>query len=275
MRIFKPTTPGQRQRITVDYSVLTKKEPEKALSFGRKRRKGRSTKGVITTRHKGGGSKRTYRLVDFKQNKIDVPAYIASVEYDPNRSAFIALAVYRDGDKRYVLATKHMKVGDTILTSENAPFNEGNRLPLAKIPLGFFVHNMEFEPGKGGQIARSAGSAAKVMAHEGVYTQLLMPSGESRKVLSICLATIGELSNVEHNLINLGKAGASRWRGIRPTVRGSAMNPRDHPHGGGEGRQPIGLRYPKTKWGKHALGKKTRSAKKRSNRLIVKRRSKK
>lgn len=275
MKVFKPTTPGQRQRIVVDYSTLTKKEPEKSLSFGRKRRKGRSTKGVITVRHKGGGSKRTYRLIDFKQNKIDVPARIVSVEYDPNRSAFIALAVYRDGDRRYVLATKNMKAGDAVITSASAPLNEGNRLPLAKIPLGFFVHNMEFEPGKGGQIARSAGSAAKIMAHEGAYTLLLMPSGESRKVLSVCFATIGELSNTEHNLINLGKAGASRWRGIRPTVRGSAMNPRDHPHGGGEGRQPIGLRYPKTKWGKHALGKKTRKKRKLSNRLIVKRRSKK
>ncbi|MBI3685271.1 50S ribosomal protein L2 [Candidatus Azambacteria bacterium] len=275
MKTLKPTTPGQRQRVITDYSVLTKKEPEKALTFGRKRRMGRSKKGRITTRHKGGGSKRLYREIDFMQNKIDIPAKILSLEYDPNRSAFIALALYRDGERRYVLASKNIKTGDTIVTSESAPLTEGNRTSLVRVPLGFFVHNVELEPGKGGQIARSAGSAAKIMAHEGAYTQLLMPSSESRKVLSRCLATIGELSNAEHNLVSLGKAGASRWRGIRPTVRGSAMNPVDHPHGGGEGRQSIGLPYPKTKWGKHALGKKTRRRKKLSSRLIMSRRNKK
>lgn len=274
MKARKPTTPGQRQRVIVDYSSLTKKEPEKSLTYGRKRRMGRSTKGRITTRHKGGGNKRLYRLIDFKQNKMDVSARIASLEYDPNRSSFVALAIYRDGEKRYILATKNMKVGDVIITSENAPFTEGNRLPLAKIPLGYSVHNVEFEPGRGGQMVRTAGSAATVMAHEGAYTLLSMPSSESRKVLSLCFATIGELSNAEHGLASWGKAGASRWRGIRPTVRGSAMNPVDHPHGGGEGRQPIGLKYPKTKWGKHARGKKTRRKNKRSDRLIVARRTK-
>mgnify|MGYP001579346394 CR=1 FL=1 len=272
MKTFGPTTPGQRQRSVVDYSVLSKKEPEKSLTFGRKRRMGRSTRGRITVRHKGGGSKRLYREIDFRQDKMGIPGRIASIEYDPNRSGFIALAVYRDGEKRYVLATKHMKEGDTVLTSAEAPLEEGNRMPLERIPLGFSVHNIELAPGKGGQIVRAAGSSAKVMAHEGNVTQLLMPSTEVRKVLSRCFATIGELSNPEHNLVSLGKAGASRWKGIRPTVRGSAMNPVDHPHGGGEGRQSIGLPYPKTKWGKHALGKKTRKKRKASDRLIVSRR---
>ncbi len=272
MKTFGPTTPGQRQRSVVDYSALSKKEPEKSLTFGRKRRMGRSTRGRITVRHKGGGSKRLYREIDFRQDKMGIPGRIASIEYDPNRSGFIALAVYRDGEKRYVLATKHMKEGDTVLTSAEAPLEEGNRMPLERIPLGFSVHNIELAPGKGGQIVRAAGSSAKVMAHEGNVTQLLMPSTEVRKVLSRCFATIGELSNPEHNLVSLGKAGASRWKGIRPTVRGSAMNPVDHPHGGGEGRQSIGLPYPKTKWGKHALGKKTRKKRKASDRLIVSRR---
>jgi len=275
MRTFKPTTPGQRQKISVDYSSLTKKQPERALTFGRKRAKGRAANGTITVRHKGGGHKRRYRMIDFKQDKLQVPARIAALEYDPNRSAFIALAVYQDGEKRYVLATKNMKVGDSIITAPDAPFTEGNRIPLAKIPVGFFVHNVELEPGKGGQTIRAAGTAAKVTAQEGMYTYLLMPSGEVRKILGRCFGTLGELSNPEHNLVNLGKAGASRWRGVRPTVRGSAMNPRDHPHGGGEGRQSIGLRYPKTPWGKHALGKRTRKKKKSSNRLIVNRRQKK
>lgn len=272
MKVYKPTTPGTRQRIGLDYSALAKKEPEKALTFGRKRRKGRATSGTITTRHKGGGSKRLYRMVDFKQNKLDVPARICSIEYDPNRSAFIALALYRDGDKRYVLATKNMKVGDTIVTSLAAPFKDGNRMSLGTYPVGFMVHNVELEPAKGGQIVRTAGTAAKVMAQEGAYTHLLLPSGEVRKVLARCFATFGELSNAEHNLVSRGKAGAMRWLGVRPTVRGSAMNPRDHPHGGGEGRQPIGLPYPKTPWGKHALGKKTRRKNRASGKLIISRR---
>ena len=275
MKHFNPTTPGQRQKISADYSVLTKKEPEKSLTFGRKRDVGRGAMGRITVRHKGGGNKRLYRIVDFKQNKINVPAKITSLEYDPNRSAYIALAQYKDGEKRYVLATKDMKVGDEIVYSDSAPLKEGNRLALEKIPVGFFVSNIELQPKKGGQIARSAGSYAKVMAHEGKYTNLLMPSSEVRKVLSACLATIGVISKPEHNLINSGKAGRSRWLGIRPTVRGTAMNPVDHPHGGGEGVQGIGMPYPKTPWGKHALGKKTRRKNRISNKFIVKRRSKK
>ncbi len=275
MRQLKPTSPGQRQRTIADYSSLTAKEPHKALTFGYKRRVGRSKAGRITVRHKGGGNKRLYRIIDFKQNKIDVPARIETLEYDPNRSAFIALAVYQDGDKRYVLASKNMKAGDTIITSDNAPLTEGNRMSVGKVPPGFFVHNVELQPNRGGQIAKSAGSFVKVMAHEGKFTLITMPSSEVRKILSVCLATIGVLSKGEHNLLNLGKAGASRWRGIRPTVRGTAMNPVDHPHGGGEGRQPIGLPYPKTPWGKHALGVKTRRRKSRSAPFIVSRRSKK
>lgn len=255
--------------------LTKKKEPEKSLTFGRKRRMGRSKAGTITTRHKGGGNKRLYREIDFKQNKMNIPGKIIALEYDPNRSAFISLIQYHDGEKRYGLAVKNMKVGDTVITSETAPLADGNRLPLAKIPVGFFIHNMEMQPGRGGQVVRSAGSSAKVMANEGKYTHIRMPSSEVRKVLSTCLATIGVLSNAEHNLISYGKAGASRWRGIRPTVRGTAMNPCDHPHGGGEGCQPIGLPYPKTPWGKHALGKKTRKKNHVTNKFIVSRRVKK
>lgn len=275
MKKLRPTTPGQRQRIIIDYSLLSKKKPEKSLIFGFKRRKGRAKSGEITVRHKGGGNKKLYRIVDFKQNKFDVPAKVVSLEYDPNRSSFIALLSYSDGDKRYILAGKDMKEGDAVITSENAPLVDGSRLPVHKAPAGFFVYNVELQPGKGGQIARTAGSYAKVMAHEGGRTHLMMPSSEIRIVSSKCLATIGMVSNTEHNLVNLGKAGASRWRGIRPTVRGSAMNPVDHPHGGGEGRQSIGLPYPKTPWGKHALGKKTRRRKNPTSKFIVKRRSKK
>ena len=274
MRQLKPTSPGTRQRTIADYSSLTATKPHKALTFGYKRRVGRAKSGTITTRHKGGGNKKLYRVVDFKQNKLDIPATIVSLEYDPNRSAFIALAAYRDGEKRYVLASKNMKAGDTIITSENAPLTEGNRLPVGKMPPGFFVHNVELQPNRGGQIAKSAGSFVKVMAHEGKFTMITMPSSEVRRVLSSCLATIGVLSKGEHNLINFGKAGKSRWHCIRPTVRGTVMNPVDHPHGGGEGKQPIGLRYPKTKWGKHALGKKTRRRKNRSQVFIVSRKVK-
>ncbi|MBI3671287.1 50S ribosomal protein L2 [Candidatus Azambacteria bacterium] len=273
LKRFKPTTPGQRGRTVVDYSVLTTNKPEKSLTKGYKRGVGRSKAGRITTRHKGGGNKRVYRCVDFKQDKFDIPSKVVSLEYDPNRSAFIALLVYADGEKRYVIAEKNMKVGDKVITSNDAPLKDGNRLPLKKIPVGFFVHNIEIEPNKGGQIVRSAGSAAQVMANEGGYTQLLMPSKEIRKVQDGCLATIGVVSNTEYALVNHGKAGRSRWVGKRPTVRGSAMNPVDHPHGGGEGRQGIGLKYPKTPWGKHALGKKTRKKRKGSDRLIVRRRS--
>ncbi len=273
LKRYKPTTPGQRGKTVVDYSVLTASEPEKSLTKGFKRRKGRATSGRITTRHKGGGNKRLYRFVDFKQDKFDIEAKVLSLEYDPNRSAFIALVCYADGEKRYIIAEKNMKVGDKIITSENAPLKEGNRLPLSKIPVGFFVYNVELQPNKGGQIVRSAGSSAQVMAQEGGYTHLLMPSKEIRKVQSNCLASIGVVSNQEHSLVNYGKAGRSRWLGRRPAVRGSAMNPVDHPHGGGEGRQGVGLKYPKTPWGKHALGKKTRKKNKYSDKLILRRRN--
>ncbi len=272
LKRLKPTTPGQRGRTVVDYSVLTVKNPEKSLTSGFKRRKGRATSGRITVRHKGGGNKRLYREIDFKQDKFDVPAKVTTLEYDPNRSAFIALLTYADGDKRYVIAEKSIKVGDEVITSEKAPLKEGNRMPLKNIPVGYFVHNIELQPNKGGQITRSAGSSAQVMANEKGYTQLLMPSKEIRKVLDSCLATIGIVSNTEYALVNHGKAGRSRWVGKRPTVRGSAMNPVDHPHGGGEGRQGIGMKYPKTPWGKHALGKKTRKKHNPSNKLIIRRR---
>lgn len=272
LKRYKPTSPGQRGRTVVDYSVLTKTKPEKSLTSGFKRRKGRATSGRITTRHKGGGNKRLYRHIDFKQNKFDIPAKVTSLEYDPNRSAFIALLTYADGEKRYVIAEKNMKVGDKVITSKDAPLKEGNRLPLSKIPVGFTVYNVELEPNKGGQIIRSAGASAQVMAQEGGYTNLLMPSKEIRKFQDSCLATIGVVSNIEHSLVTKGKAGRSRWVGKRPAVRGSAMNPVDHPHGGGEGRQGIGMKYPKTPWGKHALGRKTRKKNKHSDKLIVRRR---
>jgi len=274
LKRLKPTTPGQRGRTIVDYSILTRSSPEKSLTSGFKRRKGRSTRGRITVRHKGGGNKRLYREIDFKQNKLDIPAKVISLEYDPNRSAFISLVCYADGEKRYIIATKTTKVGDIITISEKAPIKDGNRMMLKNIPTGFLVHNIEMQPNKGGQMVRSAGASAQVMANEGSYTQLLFPSKEIRKVENACFATLGVVSNNEHNLVNKGKAGVSRWRGIRPTVRGSAMNPVDHPHGGGEGRQGIGMKYPKTPWGKHALGKKTRKKSKASSKLIVRRRLK-
>ncbi len=273
LKRLKPTTPGQRGRTVVDYSVLSKSKPEKSLTCGFKRRRGRATNGRITTRHKGGGNKRLFRKIDFKQNKFDIPATVSSIEYDPNRSAFIALLCYADGEKRYILATKSMKLGDKVVTSESAPLKEGNRLAVGNVPTGYFISNIELQPNKGGQIVRSAGSSAQVMANEGGFTHILLPSKEIRKIENKCFVTLGVVSNHEYNLTNYGKAGASRWRGVRPTVRGSAMNPVDHPHGGGEGRQGIGLKYPKTPWGKHALGKKTRNKKKASNKFIVKKRS--
>lgn len=272
MKTYKPTTPSRRFMTTVDYSILTKKKPEKKLIFGRKRDVGRS-KGAISVRHKGGGVKRKYRLVDFRQEKLDIPAKVLSIEYDPNRSAFIALIVYKDGEKRYILAPQNLKIGDEIIVSNNAPIKEGNRLPLANIPVGTFVHNVALEPGGEGKIARSAGCAVQLIAKEGKYAHLLMPSTEIRKVNINAMASVGILSNPEHNLVVIGKAGRSRLMGKRPHVRGSAMNPCDHPHGGGEGRAPIGLKHPKTPWGKPALGVKTRKSKK-SDKLILRRRIK-
>jgi len=276
MKQYKPTTPGRKGMTTIDYSGLTKKKPEKKLTKKLVKRAGRGYRGRITIRHRGGGHKRRYRLIDFKQSdKMGVPAKVASIEYDPNRSCFIALLNYKDGEKRYILAPDGLKVGGEVICQEKAPLKAGNRMPLKNIPAGSQVHNIELLPKKGGQIVRSGGSAAQVMAHEGGYCHLKLPSGEIRMVKEDCLASLGQLSNPEHNTVVLGKAGRSRWLGRRPTVRGSAMNPRDHPHGGGENRQSIGLRKgPKTPWGKLAYGVKTRK-KKPSDKFILKRRSKK
>lgn len=275
IKSYKPTTASRRFMTVVDYSVLTKKEPEKSLVFGRKKRVGRAVNGRITVRHKGGGAKRLYRVVDFKQDKFNISGHVKAIEYDPNRSAFIALVIYKDGEKRYILASKDLKVGATVVASEQAPLEPGNRLPFTKIPVGYFVHNIEMLPGKGGQIVRSAGSAAQILARDGGHVHLQMPSLEVRKVSEKCWASIGYVSNPDHNLVVIGKAGRARHMGRRPAVRGSAMNPVDHPHGGGEGKQPIGLKHPKTPWGKPALGVKTRRKKKTTNVFIVRRRMKK
>ena len=271
---FKPTTPGRRGMTVVKYKdKLTASKPHKSLTGGFKRSNGRNNAGRITTRHKGGGHKRLYREIDFKYNKHDIPARVETIEYDPNRSAFITLVVYADGERRYHILPRGLKVGDKFIVSESAPFTKGNRLPLAKISVGTKVYNVEVKPEGGAKMARSAGSFVEVVAHDGDKVHLRMPSTEIRKVPDTCWASIGEVSNDEYKLQNMGKAGRNRWRGIRPTVRGSAMNPVDHPHGGGEGRQGIGLRRgPKTRQGKLAYGVKTRRPKKYSNRSIVSRR---
>jgi large subunit ribosomal protein L2 len=274
MKKIKPTTAGQRGMTFVNYkSILTAQKPLKKLVKGTSKKGGRNNMGRITVPHQGGGHKQRLRIVDFKFNKKDIPAKISSVEYDPHRTGFISLLTYADGEKRYALMPQSIKVDHVILVSENAPVKTGNRLPLAKMPVGTFVFNIELKPGQGGKLARSAGNYAEVVALDGDLTQLKMPSGEIRKVPSKCWASVGEVSNPEYRLQNLGKAGRSRRMGIRPTVRGSAMNPVDHPHGGGEGRQGIGQRRgPKTRHGKQAYGVKTRTPKKYSNRLIIKRR---
>ncbi len=269
-----PTSAGRRQLILIDRrGVLTEREPHKALTFGRKRDAGRNNAGRLTMRHKGGGHKRLFRDIDFFFNKKDIPAKVESVEYDPNRSGYIARVCYQDGERRYILASRSTKVGDTMVVSEKAPLTLGNRLPLRVIPVGMFVYNVEIKPHGGAKLIRSAGNGAEVVAHDGGYTSLRMPSSEVRLIPSGAWATIGEVSNEEHKLESWGKAGRARWKGIRPTVRGSAMNPVDHPHGGGEGRQGRGLRRAKTKWGKPSgKGQKTRHPKKYSNYLIVTRR---
>jgi len=274
IKIYNPTSPGRRETTGVDFSILTKARPEKSLTKGKKRTSARNNRGRITTRHQGGGHKKLYRLVDFKQDKYNISGRVASIEYDPNRTAFIVLIIYKDGEKRYILAPRDIKVGDTIITSENAPLQIGNRLMLKNIPVGAFVHNVELFPGKGGQLARSAGSSVQVMAQEGGYTQLLLSSSEVRRVPDTGYASIGSLSNAEWNTITIGKAGRSRWLGIRPTVRASAMNPRDHKYGGGEGRAQRGTRRPKTKWGQITGGRKTRKKNKRSSVFIIRRRKK-
>lgn len=274
MKYLKPVTPGVRGMSRIEYSkLLSKDRPHKVLTKGRVRTGGRNSRGRITTRHIGGGHKKLYRHIDFTFNKKNIPARIASVEYDPFRSAFIGLAVYADGTKRYVLVPRTVKVGDVFIVSEEAPIKVGNRLPLGKIPVGTLVYNVELKPGAGGVLARSAGNYCEIVAHDASYTHLKLPSTEIRKVLSSCWATVGEASNEEHRLVVIGKAGRARWMGIRPTVRGSAMNPVDHPHGGGEGRAGRGHRKQRTLWGKPAgKGQKTRHPKKYSNVFIVSRR---
>lgn len=276
MKKYKPTTASRRHYTAVEYrTALSTRKPKKQLTERIKSHAGRNNQGRITMRHQGGGNKILYRKIDLKQTKMNVVGTIQTIEYDPYRTAFIALVLYKDGEYRYILAAQDMKPGMKVVTAGDAPLETGNRTNLARIPVGSFVYNIELQPGKGGQVARSAGSYAQVLAQEGNYTHLKMSSGEVRKVLSLCFASIGKVSNSEYNLTNIGKAGRNRAKGIRPTVRGSVMNPRDHPYGGGEGRQPRGTRKPKTKWGKITGGTKTRNPNKWSNKLIVKRRGKK
>ncbi|MBN2197810.1 50S ribosomal protein L2 [Candidatus Wolfebacteria bacterium] len=275
MKKYNPTTPSRRSMTTVDYGVLSTNKPFKKLLKRLPSRAGRNSQGRITVRHQGGGVKRLYRMIDFKQNKIDIPAKIETIEYDPYRSAFISLVLYKDGERRYIIASKKMKVGDEIIVSEKTPLKEGNRLALKNIPVGYQVHNVEMEKNKGGQMARSAGSYAEILAQEGGFTNLKLSSGEIRKISWNNFASLGQVSNSEHNLTVIGRAGRSRLMGIRPTVRGSAMNPVDHPYGGGEGRTQRGTKRPKTKWGKITGGRKTRKKKKWSNKMIIKRRKKK
>ena len=271
IKSYKSMTNGTRGMTTLVNEEITKTTPEKSLVVTIKKSGGRNNQGKITVRHHGGGAKRKYRIIDFKRNKDGVVGTVASIEYDPNRSANIALINYADGEKRYIIAPKGIKVGMKIESGENADIKIGNTLPLANIPEGTLVHNIELKPGKGAQMARSAGASVQILGQEGKYTLLRLRSGEVRKVLSVCRATIGEVGNADYELVNLGKAGRKRHMGIRPTVRGSVMNPNDHPHGGGEGRAPIGRKGPMTPWGKPALGYKTRNNKKASSKLIVRR----
>ena len=271
LKRFKPTSAGQRFKTTPSFEEITTSKPEKSLLDTVKKSGGRNVYGRITVRHIGGGNRQKYRVIDFKRNKDNIPAKVASIEYDPNRSAYIALLNYADGEKRYILAPLGLAVGDTVVSGANAEIKVGNCLPLDNIPVGSIVHNIEFQPGRGGKIARSAGNSAQYMAKEGNYATLRMPSGEMRKVPVSCRATIGQIGNTEHEIVSLGKAGRKRHMGVRPSVRGSVMNPVDHPHGGGEGKSPVGHAGPMTPWGKPALGYKTRKKKNRSNKFIVKR----
>lgn len=272
---FNPITPSRRQMTMPTFEEITSQEPEKSLLVALKSKAGRNAQGKITVRHRGGGVKRKYRIIDFKRNKDEVPAKVASIEYDPNRTAYIALVVYSDGEKRYILAPVGLNVGDVIESGVNADIKPGNALPLKNIPVGTVIHNIELQKGKGGQLVRAAGNSAQLMAKEGDYATLRLPSGEMRYVRIECRATIGTLSNATNDIVNIGKAGRKRHMGWRPTVRGSVMNPNDHPHGGGEGKSPIGRPSPVTPWGKPALGYKTRKTKKYSDKFIIKdRRSK-
>ncbi len=273
LKVYRPTSPGRRGMSGSTFEEITKSKPEKSLLLPLKKRAGRNSQGRITVRHRGSGAKRRLRLLDFKRDKPGVPGRVAAIEYDPNRSANIALIYYADGEKRYILAPLGLSVGDTIMSGSDAEVKPGNTLPLKLIPSGSQIHNIELERGKGGQLVRSAGTAAQLMVKEGEYALVRLPSGEIRRIRSECLATIGQVGNIDHQSIKLGKAGRKRWLGWRPTVRGSAMSPRDHPHGGGEGRSPIGMPGPKTPWGKPALGYRTRKPK-ASDKMIVKRRGK-
>ncbi|WP_077075584.1 50S ribosomal protein L2 [Aedoeadaptatus urinae] len=271
---YKPTTNGRRGMTVASFEEVTRSKPEKSLVVSLNKSAGRNAHGRITSRHRGGGAAKKYRIIDFKRSKDGIPAKVAHIEYDPNRTSYIALLNYADGEKRYILAPKGLKVGDKVESGEDADIKIGNALPLHAIPIGTTVHNIEMTPGKGGQIARAAGTSAQLSAKEGTMAQLRLPSGEYRRVSVNCRATVGTVGNISHELINLGKAGKKRHLGIRPHVRGSAMNPVDHPHGGGEGRTPIGRPSPMTPWGKKALGLKTRKKNKKSDRYIVRRRTK-
>jgi len=274
VKTYKPTSPGRRGLVGPTFEEVTRSRPERSLVSALRKKGGRNFRGKITVRHRGGGHKRRYRRIDFKRDKYGIPARVASIEYDPNRSARIALLVYADGEKRYIIAPLGMRVGDQVISGSGAEIRVGNSLPLSEIPLGTMVHNIELRPGRGGQMARAAGTSAQLLAKEGNYATLRLPSGEMRMVLDRCTATVGQVGNVDHSNIQMGKAGRKRWLGIRPTVRGSAMNPNDHPHGGGEGRAPIGMPSPKSPWGKPTLGKRTRGTKP-SDKYIIRRRRKK
>ena len=274
IKTYKPTTPGRRKMSTLVNEEITKSTPEKSLLTTIKKNSGRNNQGKITVRHQGGGAKRKYRIIDFRRNKLEVPGTVASIEYDPNRTANIALINYADGEKRYIIAPKGLEVGMTIEAGANADIKVGNALPIMSIPVGTMIHNIELRPGKGGELARSAGTSAQILGREGKYVMIRLSSGEQRQVLGTCMATIGEVGNEDASLVRLGKAGRKRHMGIRPTVRGSVMNPNDHPHGGGEGRAPVGRKAPMTPWGKPALGLKTRK-KKQSDKFIIRRRNSK
>ena len=271
---YKPTTNGRRNMTSSDFAEITTNKPQKSLLAPKTRKAGRNNQGKITVRHHGGGHKKQYRIIDFKRLKDGIPGKVATIEYDPNRSANIALINYADGEKRYILAPKGLEVGQTIVSGPEADIKVGNALPLANIPMGTTIHNIEMKPGKGGQLVRSAGTSAQVLGREGKYVIVRLQSGEVRLILATCRATIGQVGNEQHELINIGKAGRSRWLGKRPTVRGSVMNPNDHPHGGGEGRSPIGRKSPMTPWGKPALGYKTRKKKNKSSKFIIRGRKK-
>jgi large subunit ribosomal protein L2 len=271
---YKPTSNGRRGMTVLDFSEITTDKPEKSLLAPLKRKAGRNNQGKLTVRHQGGGHKRQYRIIDFKRDKDGIPGRVATIEYDPNRSANIALINYVDGEKRYILAPKNLEVGMEVMSGPEADIKVGNALPLANIPVGTVIHNIELKPGKGGQLVRSAGTSAQVLGKEGKYVLVRLNSGEVRMILATCRASIGQVGNEQHELINIGKAGRSRWLGKRPTVRGSVMNPNDHPHGGGEGRAPIGRKSPMTPWGKPTLGYKTRKKNNKSDKFIVRRRKK-